>query len=491
MTMTENKKRSIDLSTMVYGKVPPQAKDLEEAILGAILIESYCLPNILNLIWADVFYVDSNQRIFNAIVNLYDRNAKIDILTVVEELKRTEELDIVGGPYYVTKLTRDVVSTANVEAHSMLVLQKFLGRELIRISGEAIGDAYEDSTDIFDLYDQTDNKILNIQERVLSGSIKDMRYYSHKVYEHYETVKLTGVLGIQTGIQPFDNLFSGLVAPDLIIIAARPSQGKTALALSITHFTSIVNNVPCAWFSLEMNGEQLTSRLAAIDAGISHEFIRQGKIPKEQEKPFFDSLDKIGKAPIYIEDKGIINLRTIRTRSHILKRKNKIQYIVVDYLQLMTGLDVKNKNREAIISEISRGLKELARELNIPVIALSQLSRKVEERSDKMPQLSDLRESGAIEQDADEVIFLMRPEWYEMNEPVTIGKQEYDTKGLCIAKGAKNRHGECRNFAMFFTGASMQFRTHYRDITNEPQFKPPMREVRNITEPEKEEDLPF
>ncbi len=462
----DRKKRrtTMDMSTMVYGKVPPQAKELEEAILGAIMLDMNCLPEVLNHIFYEVFYVEANQIIFKAVTSLYDQSKKVDILTIVEELKRMEMLDAVGGPYYVTKLTNSVVSTANIVFHCMVIKEKFLMREMIRISGEAIGEAYEDSTDAFDLFDRTDNQILNTQERVLQGQVKDMSHYSSKVYDQYETVKQTGVLGIQTGIVPFDRILSGLVPPDLFIIAARPSQGKTSLALALTHHTTVINQIPCAWFSLEMDGVQLTRRLASIDSGISHEFIRQGRVTGTDEIKFYQSLDKIAKSPIFIEDKGSINVRGIRTRTNILVRKNKIKYIVVDYLQLMEGVDARNKNRNEIVGEITRGLKMLAKELNIPVIALSQLSREVEKRSDKMPQMSDLRESGNIEQDADEVLFLMRPEKYGMMEPVSIGGKEYEAQGLCIAKVDKNRHGSCENFAMAFTGHTMHLSTHRNDF---------------------------
>jgi replicative DNA helicase len=253
--------------------------------------------------------------------------------------------------------------------------------------------------------------------------------------------------------------------------------------MSISHYVSVLNGIAGAWFSLEMDGVQLTRRLASIDSGISHELIRQGKVPQEYENKFFNSLDRISKAPIYIEDKGSINIRAIRTRANILVRKNGIKYIIVDYLQLMEGVDVKNKNRNDIVGEITRGLKMLAKELNIPVIALSQLSRKVEERGDKMPQMSDLRESGNIEQDADEILFLMRPEKYGLTEPVIIGGCEYDVKGLCIGKADKNRHGECLNFAMSFTGQTMHITTH----VNESRYLPTVINNQSF----KDEEAPF
>lgn len=473
----KRKKTGVDLSTMVYGKVPPQAKEFEEAVLGAILIDMNCLPEVINQIFAEVFYLESHQLIFKAITSLYDQNKKIDILTVVEELKRKEELDLVGGHYYVVKLTNNVVSTANIEYHCMIIKQKYLMREMIKICGNAIGEAYEDSADAFDLYDKTDNDILNTQQSVLQGQVKNMSYYSSKVYDQYETVKTTGVLGIQTGILTFDRILSGLVAPDLFIIAARPSQGKTALALSITHHISVLNKIAGAWFSLEMDGIQLTRRLASIDSGIPHESIRQGKVNSNDEIRFYQSLDKIAQAPIFIEDKGSINVRGIRTRANILVRKNDIKYIVVDYLQLMEGIDARNKNRNEIVGEITRGLKMLAKELNIPVIALSQLSREVEKRADKMPQMSDLRESGNIEQDADEILFLMRPEKYGFTEPAIISGKEYEAQGLCIGKVEKNRHGACENFAMKFIGNTMHLSTHPNDdfhVRNESSYWKPI-----------------
>jgi replicative DNA helicase len=466
MDTIREKKKANGLSAMVLGKVPPQATELEEAVLGAMMLQSSCISDVVGLLFPEAFYSDAHQRVFNAILKLYDNTLPIDILTVVEQLKRTEELETVGGAYYVTRLTNAVVSTANVEAHCHIILQKFLGREMIRISADAMNEAYDGITDIFETYDKADNDILNIQERVLSGHVNDMSHYSAKVYDQYETVKQTGVIGIQTGIVPFDTICSGLVAPDLIIVAARPGQGKTAFALSFTHHISVKNQLPGAWFSLEMDGVQLTRRLASMDAKISHESIRHGKISKEQEGKFYESLDKIGRAPIFIEDKPIVNVRSIRTRANVLRRKNKIGYVVVDYIQLMQGVEAKGKTRDMVIGEISRGLKCLAKELSIPVIALSQLSREVEKRADKMPQQSDLRESGNLEQDADEILFLMRPESYGFTEPVIIGGKEYDVRGLGIGKVDKNRHGSCKNFAMWFDAPCMQYSTHINDLSS-------------------------
>jgi len=468
----QNKKirRSVSFDNMMYGKVPPQAKELEEVILGGLMIDVGAVFIGMSRLFPEIFYVDAHQRIFKAIQNLYDKNQKIDILTVIEQLKSNEELDLVGGGYYVTKLTNTVVSGANIENHINIVAECYLKREAIRLSGELISEAYEDSTDAFDVINQADAGFQKIQEQVLTGLTKDISYFGMKVLEQHASTKETGVLGIKTCIKAIDNVISGLVEPDLIILAARPSQGKTALALSITYNTSIKGNIPCAWFSLEMDGVQLVRRLASIDTQIDHEKIRKGYTTTEEDKILGASIEKISSCPVYIQDNANVNIREIRTKANLLKRKHGIKFIVVDYIQLMNGIDVKGKSREQVVSDISRGLKILAKELEMPVIALSQLSRKVEERSDKMPQLSDLRESGAIEQDADEVIFLMRPEFYHMTEDVTIGGKDYPVSGLTILSTAKNRHGETKNTATSFKGSCMHFTDHYLDQNiSEPQ----------------------
>jgi len=487
MELQQDKKRRrpTDISSMMYGKVPPQSKELEEVILGGLMIDVSAVYVGMSRLFPEVFYVESHQKIFKAIQNLYDTNQKIDILTVIDQLKKNEELDIVGGIYYVTKLTNSVISGANIENHISIVAENYLKREAIRLSGELLNDAYEDSTDAFDLINNADAGFQKIQEQVLTGMAKDIGSYGMKVLEQHAQVKETGVLGISTGLKALDSVICGLVSPDLIIVAARPGQGKTALMLSITYNTSVLNKIPCAWFSLEMDGVQLVRRLVSIDTGINHEFIRKGQTTTEEDFKISNSVNKISSSKIFIEDKAAINVRDIRTRANLLKKRHKIQYIVVDYLQLMKGLDTKNKSRENIVSDISRSLKEIAKELEIPVIALSQLSREVEKRPDKIPQLSDLRESGGIEQDADEVIFLMRPEYYYMTEPVHIGDKEYPVNNLCIVNTAKNRHGSTKNTPLNFKGHCM----HFTDVNEGGYTNSFVRQY--PTSNEKEDDTPF
>ena len=451
--MTREKK-NIEL---IYGKVSPQVLDIEEVVIGAMLLDSSVLINCTAKLHAEMFYSEENKYIYSAILNLYDANKPVDLMTVVEQLKKNDTLVKVGGAYAVTKKTNSVVSSANIETHILLICEKFLAREAIRICQETLNKSYDETEDIWDTVSILDANIQKIQEKVISGVIKDVAYYGNKVLEQHANTKVTGVLGIRTDIEIIDRIICGLVEPDLIIIAARPGQGKTALALSITYNVTIQKKVPGAWFSLEMDGVQLVRRLASIDTGINHTFIREGKTTNDQDVMLGESIERISGCPLFINDNATTNVRDIRTRSTLLKRKHDIGYIVVDYLQLMTGVDAKGKSREQIVSEISRTLKVIAKELQIPIIALSQLSREVEKRPDKMPQQSDLRESGGIEQDADNVMLLMRPEYYGMTEDVDISNISYSVKNLTIANFAKTRHSVPQFAAFNFNGPTMYF----------------------------------
>lgn len=447
-------------------KIPPQATDIEKATLGALIIDSNSLTVGMGKLFTDIFYRSAHQSIFNAITNVYDKGLQVDYLTVIEQLKKDNTLETAGGAYYITTLTNLVTDSTSIEGHIMILSEMYLKRKTIEVCQKAVNESFENSTDCFDIINQTDDSMQKMQERVLTGMAKDMLHYSMEMMRQHDDVKVSGILGISTGIKALDDAIAGLVQPDLIIIAARPGQGKTALALSITHHTSVLNNHPCAWFSLEMDGVQLVRRLAAIESGINHQVIRGGQTSTDEYKTLSKGIEKICKAPIYIEDRTSINIRDIRTRSNLLKKRHGIKYIVVDYLQLMSPV-FRGQNREQEISEISRSLKNLAKELKIPVIALSQLSREVEKRPGKMPQLSDLRESGGIEQDADEVIFIMRPEYYGMTEDVKIGKTEYPVQNLAILKIDKNRHGEPTNIAVNFNGPTMHF---YDQTTTDIKF---------------------
>ena len=436
---------SIDLSTMVYGKVPPQAKELEEAVLGAIMLEKSAFDTVVEILKPECFYVESNQRIYRAMQNLQQKNQPIDILTVVEELKSKEELDMVGGPYYVTRLTNAVVSSANIEAHSRIILQKFIQRELIRISGEIISDSYEDSTDVFDLLDDAESKLFEITNNHLRKNFDSIDTVLVKTVQRIEDMRHRNedITGVPSGFTTLDRVTYGWQNTDLIILAARPSVGKTAFALNLARNAALsaTKQTPIAFFSLEMSAGQLVQRILSAESEIWLEKIARGKLEEHEMKQLYaKGIQKLAQAPIFIDDTAALNIFELRAKCRRLKNKHNIGLIIIDYLQLMSGAaDGKSTNREQEISQISRNLKQLAKELQVPIIALSQLSRAVETRKEgnKMPQLSDLRESGAIEQDADMVMFLYRPEYYD----ITANEFGESNKGETHVRIAKHRNG--------------------------------------------------
>ncbi|HKZ65091.1 MAG TPA: replicative DNA helicase, partial [Chitinophagaceae bacterium] len=433
--------------TMVYGKVPPQAKDLEEAVLGAIMLEKNAFDTVIEILKPECFYVDAHQRIFNAMQGLANKSQPIDILTVAEELRSREELEMVGGPYYVTKLTNTVVSSANIDAHARIVLQKFIQRELIRISGEIIGDAYEDSTDVFDLLDDAESKLFEITNNHLRKDYNSIDTVLVNTIKRIEDLRQRNedVTGVPSGFTGLDRVTYGWQNSDLIILAARPAVGKTAFALNLARNAVMhpTKPTPVALFSLEMSAGQLVQRILSAESEIWLEKISRGKMEEHEMKQLYaKGIQRLSQAPLFIDDTPALNIFELRAKCRRLKNKHNIGMIIIDYLQLMSGSgDGRNSNREQEISSISRNLKGLAKELNVPIIALSQLSRAVEQRGAKegsrVPQLSDLRESGAIEQDADMVMFLYRPEYYDMNT----NAEGENIKGLTEVKIAKHRNG--------------------------------------------------
>jgi replicative DNA helicase len=438
------RKGSIDLSTMVYGKVPPQAKDLEEAVLGAVMLEKSAFDTVIEILKPECFYVDANQRIYRAFQSLQQKNQPIDILTVVEELKSKDELEMVGGPYYVTRLTNAVVSSANIEAHARIILQKFIQRELIRISGEIISESYEDSTDVFDLLDDAESKLFEITNNHLRKNFDSIDSILVKTVQRIEDMRhrTEDISGVPSGFPTLDKVTYGWQPSDLVILAARPAVGKTAFALNLVRNAALspTKPTPVAFFSLEMSSAQLVQRILSAESEIWLEKISRGKMEEHEMKQLYaKGIQKLAQAPIFIDDTAALNVFELRAKARRLKNKHNIGMIIIDYLQLMSGGGGKNTNREQEISTISRNLKTLAKELMIPIIALSQLSRAVETRKDgnKMPQLSDLRESGAIEQDADMVMFLYRPEYYD----ITSNEMGESNKGETHVRIAKHRNG--------------------------------------------------
>jgi len=444
------RKSSIDLSTMVYGKIPPQARDLEEAVLGAVMLEKSAFDTIIEILKPECFYVDAHQEIFKSFQSLAQKSTPIDMLTVVEELKTNGKLDEIGGPYYITKLTNAVVSTANIEAHSRIILQKFIQRELIRISGEIIGDAYEDSTDVFDLLDDSETKMFNITNNYLKKNYEDIGNALAKAINRIDELRTSkeDISGVPSGFSSIDRVTYGWQPTDLIVLAARPSVGKTALALNLARNAALHPLKPTGVgiFSLEMSASQLVQRILSAESEIPLEKIARGKLEEyEYQQLHTKGIKKLEQAPIFIDDTAALNIFEFRAKARRLVNKHNVGLIIIDYLQLMSGVGNGGANREQEISNISRNLKALAKELNIPIIALSQLSRAVETRKEsKMPQLSDLRESGAIEQDADMVMFIYRPEYYE----TFANENGESTRGETHIKIAKHRNGSLENIKL-------------------------------------------
>lgn len=449
----KNRRKSApDFNNLVFGKIPPQSRELEDAILGAIMLEKSAFDTVVEILKPECFYVDANQRIFSAMMGLAQKSMPIDLLTVVEELRFREELEMVGGAFYVSKLTNAVVSSANIETHARIILQKFIQRELIRISGETISDAYEDSTDVFDLLDEAESRLFEITNNHLRKNFDSIDVVLMKTIKRIDDMRnrQEDITGVPTGFDSLDKVTYGWQNSDLVILAARPSVGKTAFALNLARNAAMhpTKPTPVAFFSLEMSSAQLVQRILSAESEILLEKIARGRMEEhEMQQLYKKGIQPLSKAPIFIDDTAALNIFELRAKCRRLKSKHNIGIIIIDYLQLMSGsTDNRNSNREQEISTISRNLKGLAKELQVPIIALSQLSREVEKRKDgkNLPQLSDLRESGAIEQDADMVMFLYRPEYHGL----TNNEMGESIKGETYVRIAKHRNGSLENIKL-------------------------------------------
>ncbi|MBX2980465.1 MAG: replicative DNA helicase [Flavobacteriales bacterium] len=422
------------------GKLPPQAPELEQAVLGALMLERNAVNDAIDILQPESFYVDAHRRIFEVIQTLFRDDKPIDILTVTEELRTRKELDVVGGPFYISQLTNKVASSANVEYHARIISQKHILRELIRIGAETTRDAYDDSADVFDLLDKAEQDLYAITSGNLKRNYEKMSDLIQGAIDQIESAKnkTGGVSGIPTGFVQLDKLTAGWQRSDMVIVAARPAMGKTAFVLSMARNIAVEHKRAVAVFSLEMSSTQLVTRLIASEAGISSEKLRKGDLTDGEFAILHQHISRLTNAPIFIDDTPGLNIFELRAKARRLKSQHNVDLIIIDYLQLMTaGGDSKGGNREQEISSISRSIKSIAKELDIPIIALSQLSRAVETRGgDKRPMLSDLRESGAIEQDADIVCFLYRPEYYKIFED-----EHGSTMGVGEVIVAKHRNG--------------------------------------------------
>jgi len=431
----------------------PKNIELEQNIIGSILIERGTLPIVINHLTEDIFYDLKHQLIFRTIKSMYDKHIQVDLSTVFQKLiddKLSGEVDAL----YLSRLTNNVTSNAHILTHIEIVTELYKRRMLIELGNKMSLEAIETETD--DLFPVYSKKLIGLQEfgNIYEKTIEQVILQLNNMRNVAQNGQL---LGLDTGFNELNNTLCGWVKPDFVIVAARPGMGKTAFMLSTIYQLAIQNNVSTAVFSLEMSSEQLVERLESITSEIGLKRIRMNLMNDNEKAHLLRCDDKILLSPLHIEDMGGISVTQLRAKATILKQKYGIKIIFIDYLQLMSGTGKSNQNREQEVSYISRSLKALAKELEVPIIALSQLSRRVEERADKMPQLSDLRESGSIEQDADAVIMLMRPAYYEQTEPVEISGREYATDGLVICKVEKNRHGSTKNIALKFKSETMTF----------------------------------
>jgi len=446
-------------SNIEMGKLPPQAIELEEAVLGALLIERDALTSVIDILRPTSFYKDANQRIYSAILALFTDSEPIDMLTVSAKLKSTGELELVGGKSYIMDLTSKVNSSANIEFHTRLITQAAIKRQLIQISSEILQESFEDTTDVFQLLDKTEQLLFKITESSIKKSYANMGTIIRQSLTELDLKKNNtgGMTGVPSGFTALDRLTSGWQKTELTILAARPGMGKTAFVVSSLRNAAVDFNIPVAIFSLEMSSVQLVNRLISAEAEIDSDKIRRGKMDPDEWDRLHLKIQRLHNAPIYIDDTAALSILELRAKCRRLKAQHDIQLIVIDYLQLMTGDTGSGKgagNREQEIAMISRSLKNLAKELDVPVIALSQLSRAVETRGgEKRPMLSDLRESGSIEQDADMVMFLYRPEYYGISEDES-GNSVLGTGEVIVAK---NRAGSLETVRLKFIGKYTKF----------------------------------
>jgi len=438
-----------------FGKVPPQANDMEEAVLGAIMLEKEAVITILDILKPESFYRESHQKIFKTISDLSAREFPVDLYTVTEELRAHNELESVGGPVYLTQLTSKVVSAANVDYHARIVAQKYIQRELIRVSTEIQTRSFDDTYDVTELLDYSENALFQIAEGNIKREVAPINVVIKEAIREIEEAgkREDALVGTPSGFTKLDRLTSGWQKSELIIIAARPSMGKTAFALTMARNMAVDHSKNVAIFSCEMSSIQLVNRLIVAETDIPGDKIKNGRLNEEEWKQLDSRIKKLVQAPIFIDDTPAISIFELRAKCRRLKAQHKLDIVIVDYLQLMSGPENAG-SREQEVSNISRSLKSIAKELNVPILALSQLNRSVEMRGGtKRPLLSDLRESGAIEQDADMVVFIHRQDKFG----IPTFEDGSSTKGIAEIILAKNRNGPVDDVKLKFREEKAQF----------------------------------
>lgn len=444
--------------------VQPHSMEAEQAVLGSMLTSREAVSKVIQWLEYDHFYKEDHIQIFRCMIELFDGGEPIDTVSLVDRLKKNKQLEAVGGAYYITGLVESVPTVANVELYSKIVLEKALLRRLILISHDLAKEAYDDSQDVDEILDQAEQAIFNISQKRLRGGFKQIEPILHEAFERLDKIHAQpgSVTGVPSGLVDLDEITSGFQPGELIIVAGRPGMGKTSLALTIARNAAVDHNTSIGIFSLEMANHQLALRLLTAEARVDSHLVRTGKLPKAQWQNLSIAVGNLAEAPIMLDDTPGISVLELRAKARRLCAEKKVGVIMIDYLQLMAGpkgLD----SRQQEISVISRSMKGLAKELEIPVIALSQLSRAVENRSDHRPLLSDLRESGAIEQDADLVIFLFRPYIYSNDE---------EDRGKAQIIVAKQRNGPTGTINVTFIDRYARFEnlSAFADMESEVPF---------------------
>ena len=444
------------------GRIQPRDKDLEEAVLGALMLEKDAFTAVCDILKPESFYEPANQRIYQAIQTLGASQQPIDMLTVTEQLRLNGTLDEVGGPVYISELTSKVASGAHVEYHARIIAQKYLARELISFASAIESKAFDESNDIDDILQEAEGKLFEISQRNVKKDVTQIDPVISNAIEQIQSAanRESGLSGLETGFHDLDKLTSGWQNSDLIIIAARPAMGKTAFVLSMAKNMAVNYNTPVAVFSLEMSNLQLVNRLISNACELPGDKIKSGKLTQLEWDQLMSRIKHLYGAPLFIDDTPSLSILELRTKARRLVREHQVKFIIIDYLQLMNASGMKFGSREQEVSMISRSLKQLAKELNIPIVALSQLNRSVESRGEagkkdsRRPQLSDLRESGAIEQDADIVCFIHRPEYYLHSSTDAEGR---DIRGLAEFIVAKHRSGAVDDINMRFRSKFARF----------------------------------
>jgi replicative DNA helicase len=432
------------------GKVPPQNLDAEMSLLGAVLIDEETLADITEHVKPKDFYDKRHAIIFDAIMRLYEKNKPVDLLTLTDELKRKNEIDEIGGSAYLTELTNYVPTAAHAESYAEIVAQKAVRRRLIKASGEISELGYDENTTTQELLQQAEAELFSVSDQSLKQDLISLESILTDSFDRLEELHRNkgSLRGVRTGYRDLDNMTAGLQRSDLIILAARPAMGKTTLVTNLAYNVATIAKQPVLFFSLEMSKEQLVDRMLADASGVDSWNIRTGNLSDDDFSKLSDAMGEMAEAPIYIDDTPGLSVLEMRTKARRAAHDQPLGLIIIDYLQLMQGSGRSDGNRVQEVSEISRGLKLIARELNVPVIALSQLSRSVESRSPQIPQLADLRESGSIEQDADIVMFIYREAYYN---------PDTDRENITDLIIAKHRNGPVGKVELYFHPERLRF----------------------------------